>query len=110
MRDVLVVLALLSLGIVPAFAHEGRIIDLKEAPPDHRVEAVQYCKGQYSVKLKDGFVRRFKEFDLRFKIDSGPNGPEPGAPALIRAGMAGDRGFLIFSAPAELKAFLNEKC
>ncbi|MFQ5658626.1 MAG: hypothetical protein ACE5G5_13880 [Candidatus Methylomirabilales bacterium] len=110
MRVVLVLLVLLSFGIGPAFAHGGRIVDLKAAPPDHQVEAVRYCNGEYSVKLKDGSTRQFGEFDLRFKTDSGPNGPKLGSPALIRAGMSGDRAFLIFSGLEEMKGFLEEKC
>ena len=93
-----------------ALAHEGRIVDLKKAPPDHQVEGVNYCKGTYRLKLKDGSTSDFKEFDLRFKTDSGPTGPNPGAPVLIPAGMAGDRAFLVFAEPDELKNMLKKTC
>jgi len=93
-----------------ALAHEGRIVDLKKAPPDHQVEGVNYCKGTYRLKLKDGSTSDFNEFDLRFKTDSGPTGPNPGAPVLIPAGMAGDRAFLVFAEPDELKNMLKKTC
>jgi cytochrome c len=74
------------------------------------VEVVHYCNATYRVKLRDGSVREFREFDLRLKTDSSPNGPGPGTPALIRAGMAGDRAFLIFAAPEEMTVFIKRAC
>ena len=110
MRHVVTMVAVLFLGTAVAGAHEGRIVDLKKAPPDHQVEGVNYCKGTYRLKLKDGSTSDFKEFDLRFKTDSGPTGPNPGAPVLIPAGMAGDRAFLVFAEPDELKNMLKKTC
>jgi cytochrome c len=110
MRRLFVVLVVLSVGVGTALAHEAQIVDLKNAPPDHQVKAVGYCKGEYQVALKDGSTRQFKEFDLRLKTDSGPTGPKPGAPALIKAGMAGDRAFLVFSEPGEMKDFVKKTC
>lgn len=104
------VLALLSLGVGSTRAHEGQILNLKKVSPDQQVEAVEYCKGRYRVRVTDGTTHEFREFDLRFKTDSGPNGPIPGTPALIPAGMRGDRAFLIFSRPEEIKVFLKETC
>lgn len=104
------VFGMLALLAGSAAAHEGQAVDLRQAPPDHQVQAVDYCQGRYEVKLRDGSTRQFKEFDLRFKTDSGPKGPEPGTPALIHAGMAGDRAFVIFSGPDEMKAFLKQTC
>jgi cytochrome c len=100
----------LLVGIDGAWAHEGRMVDLKEAPLDQQVEAVEYCHGQYKVKLKDEARQVFMEFDLRFRTDSGPNGPRPGSPVLIPDGMRGDRAFLVFSRPDEMKVFLKETC
>lgn len=91
-------------------AHEEQITDLKKVSADHQVKAVRYCKGQYEVQLKDGSARQFQEFDLRFKTDSGRDGPKPGSPALIKAGMAGDRAFVIFSGPEEMKDFVKKSC
>ena len=89
MRYGLILVALVLFGASVAGAHEGRIVELKKVPPDHQVEGVNYCKGTYRLKLKDGSTTEFKEFNLRFKTDSGPTGPNPGAPVLIPAGMAG---------------------
>jgi len=110
MKRVFVIVVVLFLGTGVAGAHEGRVVDLKKVPPDHQVEGVNYCKGTYRLKLKDGSTSDFKEFDLRFKTDSGPTGPNPGSPVLIPAGMAGDRAFLVFAEPDELKNMLKKTC
>ena len=93
-----------------AVAHEGRIVDLKKVPPDHQVLGAGYCKGIYRLTLKDGSTLDYKEFDLRFKTDTGPNGPNPGAPVLIPSGMAGDRAFLVFAQLDEMKTLLKKTC
>lgn len=110
MKCIVATFLTLSLWIGVARAHEGQLLDLKDAPSDHQVESVGYCQGKYAVKLRDGSVRQFREFDLRFKTDSGPNGPRRGVPALIPAGMAGDRAFLIFADPEEMKGFIKRAC
>lgn len=109
-RGSYLVLSLVWLGSGSTWAHEERIVNLKQAPPDQQVEAVEYCRGQYRVRLKDGTSHEFREVDLHFKTNSGPNGPRLGTPALIPAGMRGDRAVLIFSRPDEMKVFLNETC
>lgn len=110
MKRIILLVLLVSLGVGFAVAHEGRITDLKQLPPEHQVEAVGYCQGKYQVRLKDGTAREFGEFDLRLKTDSGPNGPRPGSPVLIHAGMMGDRAFLVFSGPDDMKALLKQAC
>jgi len=110
MRQIFTIVALILLGTGLALAHKGRIVDLKTAPADHQVETVGYCNGIYNFKLKDGSTSQFKEFNLRIKTDSGPNGPNHAAPVLIPAGMRGDRAFLIFSGPDELKTALKKTC
>ena len=110
MRQILAIVALFSLGDGLALGHEGRIVDLKTATADHQVVTVEYCNGVYKLKLKDGSTTQFKEFNLRIKTDSGPNGPNPGTPVLIPAGMRGDRGFLVFSGPDEIKIVLKKTC
>lgn len=110
MKRVMIICSALALGIGVALAHEGKIVNLKTAPPDHQVAAVGYCQGRYEVKLKDGSTRQFQEFDLRFKTDSEPNGPQPATPVLVSAGMLGDRAFVIFADPEDMKAFLKKTC
>jgi cytochrome c len=110
MRRMLIGAIVVWVGIGVSCAQQGKAVDLKAAPADHQVEAVGYCEGRYEVKLKDGLVRQFREFDLSFKTDSGPNGPKSGAPALVLAGRVGDRAFLIFSGLEEMKTFLQRTC
>jgi hypothetical protein len=83
---------------------------LADAPPDQRVEAITYCGGIYRVITKEGAPVEYPAFDLRFKTDSGPDEPTPGTPVLLTAGMQGDRGFVIFSAPGELSNFIETGC
>ena len=110
MRTLLAIATGLCVGIATASAQQGGIVDLKTVTPDRLVEAVGYCNGRYEVTLKDGSVRQFREFDLSFKTDSGPNGPKPGAPVLMQAGRVGDRVFLIFSGLEEMKTFPKKIC
>ncbi len=110
MRRAVIIGAVLLLGTGLALAHQGRIIDLKSVPPDHLVRGVDYCKGVYRLTLKDGSTSEFKEFDLRFKTDSGPNGPNRGAPVLVPAGMRGDRAFVVFAEPDEMNQVLKKTC
>ena len=94
-----------------AFAHQqGNKLHLADAPPDQRVEAITYCDGKYRVITTEGSPIEFREFDLRFKTDASPDGPAPGTPVVIKAGMRGDRNFVIFSAPGEIGPFIKTKC
>jgi cytochrome c len=60
--------------------------------------------------MDSGVGHRYPELDVRFKTDSSRSGPGPGQPALLPAGMRGDRGHVIFAGPEELKRFLVERC
>lgn len=90
--------------------HQGKITDLKSVPISHQVIGIEYCDGKYHVKYKNGSTSDFLEFNLRFKTDSGPKGPPAGIPVQIRAGMRGDRAYLIFSNPKEFGLFIKQKC
>ena len=57
-----------------------------------------------------GRVLPFWEFNLRFKTDSSPLGPERGKPVLAPAGMQGDRAQVVFQGLDDLKRFLVERC
>jgi len=37
-------------------------------------------------------------------------GPQKGAPALVGAGMIGDRADVIFASPEEISAFIAQQC
>ncbi len=103
--------AVLVLGHEPAVAHQqGQKLHLVDAPPDQQVEAITYCSGTYRVMTKKGSAIEYPEFDLRFKTDSTSDGPPPGNPVVINAGMRGDRGFVVFSAPGEISAFIKPEC
>jgi cytochrome c len=62
------------------------------------------------VTTADGKTRDFCERNLRFKTDSSSEGPEKDAPAILGAGMQGDRVSVIFSAPEEISAFISHPC
>ncbi len=107
-----VVIALVvALGPGPAGAHQqGKKPHLRDAPLNQQVKAIGYCKGTYRVVTKGGSPVAYPEFDLRFKTDSSANGPAPGTPVVINAGMRGNRGFVVFSSPEDMAAFLKTGC
>jgi len=84
--------------------------DLKNAPPEGRVTALERCRDTYTVKTADGGVSKIWEFNLRFKTDSSEDGPLPGKPVVIGAGMRGDRASIVFAKPAEISSFIAESC
>lgn len=116
MKKALIYAILIALGIGSGQiqAHEGHhtntMTNLKTLLPSQQVIVIGYCQGTYEVKLKDNSTVTFKEFDLRFKIDSGPNGPNTGNALLIPAGMGGDRAFVIFSDPSIMATFFKKTC
>ena len=111
MRMIAIALFVGGVGMGTALAHQqGKKLHLSDAPADQRVEAITYCKGKYRVVTKEGSPVEYGEFDLRFKTDRSQNGPRPGAPVVIKAGMRGDRGFVIFSAPGAISTFIQTKC
>lgn len=89
---------------------QGEPARLKEVGPDGRLEAIRYCGDTYHVTTRAGKTFAFWEFNLRFKTDSGADGPVPGQPVLIRAGMMGDRAFVVFSSPEEMVSFIKSAC
>jgi cytochrome c len=84
--------------------------NLKNANSASRVQIVRYCRDTYEVVTADGHKRQFFERNLRFKTDSSDDGPAKGAPALVSAGMMGDRADVIFSGPDEIGAFVSKSC
>ncbi len=94
-----------------ALAHQqGPKKHLADAPLDQQIEAITYCKGIYRVTTKKGAAIEYREFNLRFKTDSSSLGPKSGIPVVIKAGMRGDRGFVVFSRPGEFSRFVKPKC
>lgn len=87
-----------------------RLENLKMQSPSRQVVKIRHCGDAYEVTLGTGDTYTFWEFNLRFKTDSGPNGPPDGKPAILRGGMMGDRAFVIFAGPEEISAFIDSRC
>jgi cytochrome c len=85
-------------------------LNLKEAPPENQVTAVRYCGDTYHVTTAAGETIPFWEFNLRLKTDGGELGPPAGRPALLPAGMMGDRASVVFARPEEISAFIRRHC
>src|SRR5712671_6836857 len=84
--------------------------NLKSLEPARQVKAITYCHDTYRVTTADGKTRAFWERNLRFKTDSSKDGPEKGAPAIMPAGMMGDRAAVIFAAPEEIAKMIEARC
>ena len=84
--------------------------NLKSVPPSSQVKEIRYCGDTYSVITADGQTTQYWERNLRFKTDSSEDGPPKGAPAIMGAGMVGDRSSVIFAAPEEFEQFIKRQC
>lgn len=90
---------------------QGRELgNLKALGTDQQVASINYCGDSYRVTTVAGETTPFPEFNLRFKTDSSDKGPVKGRPVILSIGMVGDRAVVIFSTPAEIASFINEKC
>jgi cytochrome c len=87
-----------------------RVPNLKHLDPEDRVQAISYCKDTYTITTANGQTRKFWERNLRLKTDAGAEGPEKNVPALVGAGMMGDRADVIFADPSEIISFIVNKC
>ncbi|MEA2977855.1 MAG: cytochrome c [Alphaproteobacteria bacterium] len=88
----------------------GKPPNLKKLDPEDRVQTIRYCRDAYEVTTADGKSEKYWERNLRFKTDSSEDGPDKGAPAIIGAGMQGDRASVIFAAPEEISSFIVSRC
>jgi cytochrome c len=88
-------------------AYSAGFDDLKKLGPDQQVSAIRYCHAAYQVTTADGQTREFWEANLRFKTDSSDTGPLPGKPAIMPAGMSGDRASMFFASPDEISTFVK---
>ena len=88
----------------------GQVPNLKKLYSAQRVQAITYCKDTYTVTTANGMSRKFWERNLRLKTDASEDGPEKNAPALVDAGMMGDRADVIFADPSEISPFIVQKC
>jgi cytochrome c len=88
----------------------GQVPNLKALDPADRVQSIGHCGDTYKVATADGKIRDFWERNLRFKTDVSDDGPQRGAPAIVAAGMMGDRADVIFASPDEISAFISHRC
>ncbi len=116
-QDVIAYLRAVSEGKAAAPAQGGGMAmgrgakpDLKRAPPEGRVTAIEHCRDTYTVRTADGRATKVWEYNLRFKTDSSKEGPDPGKPVIVGAGMQGDRASVVFARPGEISAFVKEGC
>ena len=106
-----VVLAVTLLGGAgTAVAQPASPAPLRNLVDDQVVRSIAYCRGEYALTMASGTQHRYPEFNLRFKTDGSRLGPEAGKPALLPAGMRGDRAQVIFAGLDDLKRFLVEQC
>src|SRR6267378_3834968 len=97
-------------GMMGGMMGGGRDPNLKSLEPAKQVKAIAYCRDTYRVTTADGKTRAFWERNLRFRTDSSKDGPEKGAPAIMPAGMMGDRASVIFAAPEEIAKIIEPRC
>ena len=64
----------------------------------------------YTVRTADGKTAKVWEFNLRLKTDSSKDGPSPGKPVIVGAGMQGDRASVVFASPGEISSFIKQDC
>src|SRR5262245_49794291 len=83
---------------------------LKTVDASSRVNSITYCRDTFTVTTEDGKSRDFWERNLRFKTDSSDEGPDKDAPAILAAGMLGDRASVVFASPDEISRFITLRC
>ena len=88
----------------------GTVPNLKKLDPPESVQSINHCGDIYKITTADGKTRDFWERNLRFKTDVGDDGPQKGSPAIVPAGMMGDRADVIFASPDEISAFISHQC
>jgi cytochrome c len=116
-QDVIAYLKAVSENKAPAAKQPGHgmmtgagKINLKQAPPEGSVISIGHCGDTYTVQTADGKTQKVWEFNLRFKTDSTKDGPDPGKPVIVGAGMQGDRASVVFASPGEISGFIKQTC
>jgi len=97
-------------GMMGGMMGGGQAPNLKKLYSAQRVQGITYCKDTYTVTTANGTSRKFWERNLRLKTDASEEGPEKNVPALVDAGMMGDRADVIFADPSEISPFITPKC
>ena len=78
--------------------------------PTKRVQEITYCKDTYTITTADGQTQSFWERNLRLKTDASGDNPRNNTPALVPAGMMGDRADVIFAYQSEISTRIAGKC
>ena len=100
-----------GMGSMPMGGMQGRAAPkLKTVDASSRVKSITYCRDTFTVTTEDGKSRDFWERNLRFKTDSSDEGPDKNAPAILAAGMMGDRASVVFASPDEISRFITLRC
>ena len=99
-----------QMGGIMGMMGGGAVPNLKKLDPEDRVQSINHCGDTYKVATADGKIRDFWERNLRFKTDVSGDGPQKGAPAIVSAGMMGDRADVIFASPEEISGFISHAC
>jgi len=99
-----------GMGGMMGMMGRGTVPNLKKLEPDERITKITHCRDTYRVTTADGKTRAFWERNLRFKTDVSDDGPEKGGPALVPAGMMGDRADVIFASPVEISSSVAGEC
>jgi len=89
---------------------DGGRTNLRTIKPADQVKTIRYCRDSYHVITGDGEMYDFWENNLRFKTDSSAEGPSSHIPAILGAGMMGDRASIIFAGPEEISRFIQRDC
>lgn len=97
-------------GMMGGMMGGGPAPNLKDLHPAQHVTGITHCRDTYRVTTANGKIRHFWERNLRLKTDSSKDGPQSGAPAIIPAGMLGDRADVIFAAPEEISKAIEARC
>lgn len=103
--------AVVAQKLVPPEYAMGQLPEpLAPVPPEQQVTKVRHCGDTYFVATADGVETPLWEMNVRLKLDTRSTGPAPGKPAIVGAGMTGDRFSIVFSSLAELTSFVVEEC
>lgn len=97
-------------GMMGGMRGGGHVPNLKKIHSSQRVQTITRCKDTYTVTTANGQSRKFWERNLRLKTDTSEDGPEKNAPALVDAGMMGDRADVIFADPSEISPSIADRC
>lgn len=98
-------------GLAPAGYTRGQKPEpLTPTPPGAQVTRIRHCGDSYFVTTADGAETAHWEMNVRLKLDTRDTGPEPGAPAIVGAGMMGDRVSIVFASLRDLNSLVEEAC